>query len=84
MDRVRQQMDKNRGDRWIRKRCQQKNISSLFDAVVWSEVSLLTSGLSVVSPDATNALGISAGRPAAPQQTKSDQDFSILKGLETG
>lgn len=89
MDRVRQQMDKNRGDRlergWIRKRCQQKNISSLFDAVVWSEVSLPTSGLSsVVSPDATNALGISTGRPAAPQQTESDQDFSVLKGLETG
>lgn len=85
VDRVRQEMDKNRGDKlergWIRKRCQQKKISSLFDAVVWSEVSLPTSGLSsVVSPDATNALGISTGRPAAPQQTEIWPRLQCIEG----
>lgn len=81
MDRVRQQMDKNRGDRlerdWIRKRCQQKNISSLFDAVVWSEVSLPTSGLSSVVSRSLPMPGISTGRPAAPQRTENLTKTSV-------
>lgn len=89
MDRVRQQMDKNRGDRlergWIRRDVSRKISLHFLMLSSGQEVSLPTSGLSsVVSPDATNALGISTGRPAAPQQTESDQDFSVLKGLETG
>lgn len=85
VDRVRQEMDKNRGDRlergWIRKRCQQKNISSLFDAVVWSEVLLPASGLSsVVSPNATNALGISTERSAAPRQTEIWPRLQCIEG----